>query len=90
MNATVTDTPYLTFGRDYFLGDIVTIEVTPGNAYADVVTSVELTASPGQDPTYTITPKIGHSGDATTTDQSIIGQLITRVRAIERGVRFMH
>jgi len=84
LNASVTDLPFLTFGRDYFLGDIVTIEVTPGNAYADVVTSVDLAAIGGQDPVYSITPKIGHSGDATATDQSVTGQLISRVRSLEK------
>jgi hypothetical protein len=86
MNATVTDTPYLTFGRDYYLGDIVTVEAVPGTSYADVVTSVALSAQAGQSPIYTITPTVGHGGDATSTDQSIIGQLISRVRRIEQGL----
>jgi len=84
LNATVTDLPFLTFGRDYYLGDLVTIEVIPGNSYADVVTSVDLTAIAGQDPVYSITPSVGHSGDATATDQSVTGQLITRVRNLEK------
>ena len=87
LNATVTDTPFLTFGRDYWLGDIVTIEVVPGSYYSDVVTSVALSAIAGQDPVYTVTPTVGHGGDATSTDQSIIGQLISRVRKIETGMR---
>jgi hypothetical protein len=87
LNATVTDTPFLTFGRDYFLGDIVTIEVVPGSYYSDVVTSVALTATAGQDPVYTVTPTVGHGGDATSADQSIIGQLITRIRVLETRIR---
>jgi hypothetical protein len=87
LNATVTDTPFLTFGRDYGLGDIVTIEVVPGSYYSDVVTSVELTAQAGQNPVYTVTPTVGHGGDATSTDTSIIGQLVSRVRKLERGLR---
>lgn len=87
LNATVTDTPFLTFGRDYFLGDIVTIEVVPGSYYSDVVTSVTLTATAGQDPVYVVTPTVGHGGDATSSDQSIIGQLITRIRGLETRMR---
>jgi Siphovirus ReqiPepy6 Gp37-like protein len=87
LNATVTDTPFLTFGRDYFLGDIVTIEVVPGSYYSDVVTSVSLAVTAGQDPTYVVTPTVGHGGDATSTDQSIIGQLITRIRGLETRIR---
>jgi hypothetical protein len=84
LNATITDSPFLTFGRDYYLGDIVTVEVTPGNIYSDVITSVDLVCNPGQDPVYSITPKLGRSADATTTDQAIIGQLSARIRALEK------
>lgn len=87
LNATVTDTPFLTFGRDYFLGDIVTVEVVPGSYYSDVVTSVALTATAGQDPVYVVTPSVGHGGDSTSADQSIIGQLVTRIRGLETRMR---
>ena len=36
----------LTFGRDYGLGDVVSVEVRPGAVYSDVVSSVTLTADP--------------------------------------------
>jgi len=84
MSATVTDTPYLTFGRDYGLGDIVSIEVRNGAVYTDVITSVTLTADPSQTPAYSVVPAIGNSSSATATDQSIIGQLTKRIQALER------
>lgn len=90
LSATVVDTPFLSFGRDYYLGDIVTIEVTPGNSFADVVTSVDLAVAAGGDPVYSVIPKIGHSGDATSTDQSIIGQLSARIRKLEKNVNIVH
>jgi hypothetical protein len=84
MNATMTDTPFLTFGRDYGLGDIVSIEVRPGAVYSDVVSSVTLTADPTQTPMLSVVPTIGSSANATATDQTIIGQLTTRIQNLER------
>jgi len=83
MNATVTDTPFLTYGKDYGLGDIVTIEVRPGAMYQDVITSVTLTADPSQSPEISVVPAIGNSSNATETDQSIITKLSSRIRALE-------
>jgi len=84
MNATVADIPFLTYGRDYRLGDIVTVEVRPGATYSDVVSSVTLTADPTQTPPMSIVPTIGNSSNATSTDQSIIGQLTNRIKVLEK------
>jgi hypothetical protein len=84
MSATVTDTPFLSFGRDYYLGDIVSLEVRPGAVYSDVVSSVTLTADPAQTPMYSVVPAIGNSSNATATDQTAIGQLLQRIRTLER------
>ena len=84
MAATVADIPFLTFGRDYYLGDIVTIEVRPGATYSDVVTGVTLTADPSQSPELSVVPSIGWSSNATATTQSIIGQLTQRIRLLEK------
>lgn len=84
MGATVADTPYLTFGRDFRLGDIVSVEVRPGAVYSDVVSSVVLTADPSQTPAISVVPTIGQSSNATATDTSIIGQLTKRIQALEK------
>lgn len=84
LSATAADIPYLTFGRDYGLGDIVTIEVRPGVVYSDVITSVTLTADPTQTPEISVVPTMGWSSNATSTDQSIIGQLSARIRTLEK------
>jgi ReqiPepy6 Gp37-like protein len=88
LNVTVIDTPYLSFGRDYGLGDIVTIEVVPGDSYKDVVSSVALAVDPTQDPTYSVIPTIGSSANATTTDTSIIKALTARIQALERRLKY--
>jgi len=84
LSATPTDSPFLTFGRDYYLGDIVTVEVVPGASYSDVVSSVVVTADPSQDPAMSVIPNLGRSADATATDSGIIGQLTARIRSLER------
>ena len=84
MNMTASDIPFLTFGRDYGLGDIVSIEVRPGIVYSDVVTGVTLTADPSQSPSISVVPTVGNNANATATDQSIIGQLSARIRALEK------
>jgi len=89
LSATLADTPYLTFGRDYGLGDIVTIEVRPGNTYSDVITGVTLTADPSQTPMISAVPTVGQNANATATDQSIIGQLTKRIRTLERRLRIL-
>lgn len=84
MSVTATDIPFLTFGRDYYLGDIVSVEVRPGAVYSDVVTGVTLTADPSQNPEIQSVPTIGQNANTTSTDQSIIGQLTKRIRALEK------
>lgn len=54
------DTPQLRFGRDYFVGDIVTVAVD-GEEYSDVVREVNITIEDGGR-TETVTPKIGQQG----------------------------
>lgn len=83
MDITSADTPFMTFGRDYGLGDIVSVEVRPGDVFTDVVSSVELTADPSQNPPMSVVPTLGHSSQATDTDQTIIGQLTARIRVLE-------
>lgn len=84
LGVTPTDSPFLTFGRDYYLGDIVTVEVVPGASYSDVVSSVVITADPSQDPAMSVVPNLGRSADATATDSSIIGQLTARIKSLEK------
>jgi hypothetical protein len=86
MGVTATDIPFLTFGRDYYLGDLVSVEVRPGVVYSDVVTSVLLTADPTQSPEITVVPTIGQNANVTNTDQTIIGQLTSRIRALEQAL----
>ncbi len=86
MGVTATDIPFLTFGRDYYLGDLVSVEVRPGVVYSDVVTSVTLTADPTQSPEITVVPTIGQNANVTNTDQTIIGQLTSRIRALEQAL----
>lgn len=84
LSATATDIPFLTFGRDYWIGDIVTVEVRTGVTYSDVVSGVTLTADPSQTPPISVLPTIGQAQDATSTDQTVIGQLTARIKAVEK------
>jgi hypothetical protein len=84
MSVTASDTPFLTFGRDYGLGDMVSVEVRPGAVYSDIISSVVLTADPTTTPMISAVPTIGDSSNSTSTDQSIIGQLSARIRALEK------
>jgi hypothetical protein len=86
MSVTATDIPFLTFGRDYGLGDIVSVEVRPGSVYSDVVTGVTLTADPSASPEISVVPTVGNNANATATDQSITGQLTARIRALEQAL----
>jgi hypothetical protein len=84
MSVTASDIPFLTFGRDYGLGDTVSVEVRPGVVYSDIVSGVTLTADPTQDPEITVVPTIGQNANATNTDQGIIGQLVSRIQTLEQ------
>ncbi|MFE8916883.1 siphovirus ReqiPepy6 Gp37-like family protein [Streptomyces globisporus] len=54
------DTEQVKFGRDYFVGDIVTVAVD-GTEYADMVREVNITVDDGGN-AVTISPKIGEQG----------------------------
>jgi hypothetical protein len=84
ISASPADSPFLTFGRDYFLGDLISVEVVPGTSYSDVVSSVVITADMAQNPSLSVIPKIGNSADATSTDSSITGKLSARIRTLEK------
>jgi hypothetical protein len=84
MSVTAADIPFLTFGRDYGLGDKVSIEVRPGVVYTDIISGVALTADGSSSPVITIVPTIGQSSNSTATDQTAIGQLTERIRKLEK------
>ncbi|MFC9591526.1 siphovirus ReqiPepy6 Gp37-like family protein [Streptomyces sp. NPDC056944] len=54
------DTPHIKFGRDYFVGDIVTIAVD-GTEYTDIVREVSITVDSGGQ-TESVSPVIGEQG----------------------------
>jgi hypothetical protein len=54
------DTPHIKFGRDYFVGDIVTVAVD-GTEYTDIVREVSITVDQGGQ-TETVSPSIGDQG----------------------------
>jgi hypothetical protein len=54
------DTPQLKFGRDYFVGDRVTV-IADGTEYSDLVREVDITVEDGGK-TETVSPKIGEQG----------------------------
>jgi hypothetical protein len=84
MSTTVTDTPYLVFGQDYGLGDVVTVQVRNGDVYSDIVSGVTLTADPSQQPVINVVPTIGNSTSSTATDNKIIAQLVHRIKTVEK------
>lgn len=87
MSATVSDTPLCIYGRDYAIGDIVTVEVRPGNTdavYTDIVTSVTLVADGSATPVIGAVPVVGNPADAQSTDKTVIGQMINRIKNLEK------
>lgn len=54
------DTPHIKFGRDYFVGDVVTISID-GVDYTDIVREVSITVDQGGQ-TETVAPSIGEQG----------------------------
>jgi hypothetical protein len=86
LNATVTDTPDCIFGRDFFIGDLVTIEVKPGVTYNDIVSSVTLTADPSQTPILNVLPIVGNSTDPTNSSTSINSQMVAQIRKLEKRI----
>lgn len=84
LTTTVTDTPYTIYGRDYSLGDIVSVEVQEGNVYTDIVSSVTLTADPSQTPILNVVPVIGNSTDPSATNPTINKQIIAKIKNMEK------
>jgi hypothetical protein len=60
------DTPHLKFGRDYFVGDKVTVAVD-GVEYTDIVRDVSITVDDAGNTT-TVAPGIGEQGDGNPTN----------------------
>lgn len=54
------DTEQIKFGRDYFVGDIVTVDIN-GTEYSDMVREVNITVDDGGN-AVTVSPKIGEQG----------------------------
>lgn len=84
MSLSTSDIPYLTFGRDYKLGDTVTVEVRPGDLFTDIISMVNLRADPTSSPSIVVTPTIGNVGNPDNSDQSVIAKLVNRVRNLEQ------
>jgi hypothetical protein len=84
MSTTVTDTPLLVFGKDFYLGDIVSVQVRNGDVYSDIVSGVTFTADASQTPIINVVPTIGVSSDAQSTDNKVVAQLINRIKALEK------
>jgi hypothetical protein len=85
-----TDIPKLQFGRDYFLGDKVTVEIAPGDSYPDVISQVDLSFDGSQNPPVVITPVIGVSTDSGNMTTSLQRQLVRRVRQLERRLNAIY
>jgi hypothetical protein len=84
LSVVAIDTAVQRYGRDYALGDIVTVEIYPGLAITDVVRAVALTATP--EAGEVVNPLIG--ADSTTTVSRMFAQyrqLERRLGRLERG-----
>jgi len=89
LTATVTDTPYCVYGRDYSLGDLVTIEVRPGVTYNDIISSVTLTADPSATPILNVLPIVGNSTNPTASSQTVNKQLVNQIKYLEKRLAQM-
>jgi hypothetical protein len=87
MSITTLDLPRLAFGRDYGLGDKVTVEIAPGVTYPDIVTAVQLTAEGHAE---TVTPVIGATDADSGEDSTVTARLAARVRVLERQLQTLH
>jgi hypothetical protein len=84
LSGVATDLPRLAFGQDYGLGDKVTVEIAPGDTYADIISQVDLIVNPqAQIPVQAI-PTIGVPAAIGNADPSVLRQLAARIRRIER------
>ncbi|WP_327294460.1 siphovirus ReqiPepy6 Gp37-like family protein [Streptomyces sp. NBC_01197] len=54
------DTEQIKFGRDYFVGDMITVDVD-GESYTDIVRAVTISVDDGGN-TYSVAPNIGEQG----------------------------
>jgi len=84
LDSSAIDTPYLIYGRDYHLGDKVSVEVRDGDIYQDIISSVVFVADPNQVPIMSTVPVIGNPSDAQSTDKNVINQLLARIRNLEK------
>ncbi len=81
IEATAVDTQWARYGTDYFLGDLVGIELVPGSAVADLVSAVTLAASP--DSGAVISPTIGTERSGSRQGY-LLRELVKRVGRLER------
>lgn len=88
LSITATDTPVLTFGVDYGLGDKVTAEIRDGVDYPDIIGQVQLTLDATQDPpTETVTPTIGAVTDDSADDPTVTAALAAQIRRLEKALQ---
>lgn len=84
LTAVAVDTDVQRYGRDYALGDIVTVEIYPGFEVTDIVRAVTLTADPNTGEV--VAPLIGTGAAVTTTKQlKLYNALERRVGLLEGG-----
>lgn len=84
LTATAIDNEFVRYGRDYKLGDTVSVELIPGLLVSDRVTSVHLTAKP--DDMDTVAPVIGSdTGHNDTKTINLVRELERRVGLLERS-----
>ena len=81
---TTTESPYIVYGRDYHVGDIVSVEVLPGDIYTDVIASVTLTCDPTQTPIMNAVPAIGNYTDPFANDKTMYGILLNKIKGLEK------
>jgi hypothetical protein len=84
LSITTIDIPALVFGRDYFLGDRVTVETRNGDTVTDIISQVDLTIDPMATPPIWSVPTIGYPQDPGAADPSFSAQLLANVRRLER------
>lgn len=88
LSITATDTPVLTFGTDYGLGDKVTAEIRDGIEYPDIIGQVQLTLDATQDPpTETVVPTIGAVTDDSADDPTVTAALAAQIRRLEKALQ---
>jgi hypothetical protein len=81
---TITDSPYLVYGRDYRVGDIVAVEIATGDVFSDIISSAAFTADATQTPVMGVVPVIGNAVDPTSANKTIEGNLVNRIKALEK------